>query len=175
MNANYSQMVAMIPEIEFMLSLISLVSVYAFLKSAVWWLLFGTGRLLFRKYTLAEWVFRSGMGLAAFMVLALFNVILWNVYRPENDLYIFMVGLSFLGAARITLREIFSLFGLLRGDWNPFHPHLRFIAWSETYLLCWLGNGSSSGRRKETPWGSYADQEAAYWYQNLYNRQNGYT
>lgn len=171
----YSQLTAMNPDVAFMVGWVTFVSVYIVLKSTVWWLIFGTGRLLFGKYSLHEWGFRTGLGLAAFVGIGLLNVIFWTTFNPDSMVYMCCLWPVFLIACRITLREILSLFGLLRGDWNPFHPELRFIAWEESYLLCWLGNGRSSGNRKPTPWGSYADQEAAHWYQNMYDRQNGYT
>ena len=170
----YTYLTTVEPDVAFMVGWITVVSAYVLLKTTLWWLIFGTGYMITGKYSLHGWVSRTVMGVGGFILLALFNCILWMVFSPDSTFYMCSVWVSFLVAARITLREVFSLCGLLRGDWNPFGPELRFIAWDETYLLCWLGNGKGGGNRKQTPWGSYADQESAYWFQRQYNRQNGY-
>ena len=174
MNAYFSQMTAVNPDVGYMVGWVTFISMYVILKTSLWWALFGTGRLLLGKYSLSEWAFRSGVGLLGFAALAVLSVFLWLAYSPDSNVYMCLVWVTFAVSMRITLREILSLFGLLRGDWNPFGPELRFIAWDETYLLCWLGNGRSSGGRR-TPWGSHADQEVAWTLQNMYDKHSGYT
>ena len=116
-----------------------LASVYVVVKTTVWWVLFGTFRLLFRKYSLYEWLMRTLGGLAVFAALIVVNLILLYGFAPDNVLYLGLVVVSGFLALRVWLREILSLCGLLRGDWNPFHPELRFLAWHETYIFSLFG------------------------------------
>ena len=169
-----AKMTSMDPGITLLYALVLLVSIYVVVKSAVWWLIFGTGRLIFRKYCLYEWLVYTGMGLLGYIVLLVFNLYAFMSYVPEGNLGTILVMIASPFAFRVLVREVFSLCGLFRGDWNPFDPELRFMAWDESYLFGLLFSRSKGKRRSPTPWGSYADQESAYWYQSQYNRQNGY-
>lgn len=148
------------------LSIILVAAVYMVAKTTVWWGLFGTGRLLTGKYGIHEWCFRTVAGLAGFTGLAGLSLYLLYMFDPESTVYMIIWSVSLVLALRVWLREIFSLFGLLRGDWNPFHPQLRFLAWRESYIF---GKGRKTVYDdRPTPWGSYADMcETHTYYQKI--------
>ena len=117
------------------LSVIFFATFYIIAKTTIWWLLFGTGRLLFGKYTIAEWGIRTLIGLVGFSVLILFcNGFIW-LFDKESNVYLVFWGISLFLSLRIWIRELFSLGGLLKGDWNPFHPQLRFFGFDEEYIM----------------------------------------
>jgi len=148
------------------LSFILVAVAYVILKTLVWWILFGTGKLLLGKYSLHEWGFRSLTGLAGMGGLVALSAYLLYMYDADSTVYWTILWVSLFFALRIWLREIFSLFGLLRGDWNPFHPELRFMAWHETYIFSLFGNGKSNSN-DDCVWGKSMDRayklEDAYW------------
>lgn len=159
------------------LALIFLATFYIIAKTTIWWLLFGTGRLLFGKYTIAEWGIRTLVGLVGFAVLILFNSSLIWLFDEESNVYLGFWGISLFFSLRIWIREIFSLLGLLRGDWNPFHPHLRFFAWKETYIFSLFGNPPQpKGCWFPLPFPEYSEEqrrlEDAMYYQQQCERQN---
>ena len=139
--------------------LIALVTAYVMLKSAVWWMLFGTGRLLVGKYSIVEWGKRTLYGIVAYVGLILLNAFFLMGYTPDNWLYTCLMVVTVLLAVRVAWREVFSLFGLLRGDWNPFAPELRFVGVEE--LLEPRPKAPKRKKsiytKKQTVFGSYAD------------------
>lgn len=151
------------------LAIVQVAIFYVIAKSSIWWILFGTGRLLFRKYTLKEWGFRTLVGIVGLVCLGLFVACLLWLYDADSIVYWTILCVSLFFSLRIWLREILSLFGLLRGDWNPFHPRLRFMAWNETYIFRLFGNGKSDSN-DDCVWGKSMDR--AYKTMDLHWAQN---
>ncbi len=150
-----------------MLSFILAAVFYIIAKTSIWWLLFGTGKLLFRKYTFKEWGFRTIAGVIGFACLALFAACLLWLYDAESTVYWSALAVFLFFSLRIWLREILSLFGMLRGDWNPFEPKLRFFAWDETYIFCLFGN-----RKEDDDWFRRSrEQQEQIYYQELINKK----
>lgn len=137
------------------LSIILVAAIYIVAKMTIWWGLFGTAGLLAGKYGMHEWCIRTVAGLTGFTGLACLSLYLLYMFDPESTIYMIVWSVSLVLALRVWLREIFSLFGLLRGDWSPFHPKLRFLAWRESYIFRKSRKAASDDRT--TPWGSYAD------------------
>ena len=147
-------------------AVIGIVFMYIMIKSTVWWLLYGTGRLLFGKYNIVEWLVRTVGGLAGFGVMCLLEIYFLKEYSPDNKLYMafWLIGVVF--SIRVLWRELFSLFGLLRGDWNPFNPRLRFIALKEMFTSNPDNDRSS---RKPTAYGSWTE----YYEKGIYGQRMG--
>lgn len=154
------------PDTTKMVLVIMMVTCYVFAKTILWWLLFGTGKLLFRKISLTEWINKTLSGMVIGVCLMVMNFILMMAFNPGNMVYETAVIVCTLLSARIIWRELFTLCGILRGDWHPFHPELRFFAW-DTFNI-WVifkplkmmfsspfKNGHNSSN--DTPWGSYSD------------------
>jgi len=149
------------------LSVVLTVMIWVIVKTTVWWLLFGTGRLLFGKYSIHEWAVRSLMGMLAMGGMLLSGVYLVYLCDQESTFYLIVWGIATIISMRVFLREVFSLCGLLRGDWNPFHPHLKFIAWNETYLLGLFSSKAQRGR-DDNDWMTKARElEAASYYSSI--------
>ena len=129
MNALLDKLYSINPDTTSMLVVILAVTGYVFAKTLLWWVLFGTGKLLFRKITLADWVNKTLYGLTVAAALVVLNTVFLFAFSPDNKLYMTAVIITLLFATRIIWREFFTLGGLLRGDWNPFYPELRFFAW----------------------------------------------
>lgn len=146
-------------------AVMGVVFAYIMVKSTVWWLLFGTGRLLFGKYNIVEWFIRSVGGLVVFGLMFLMLIYFLKGYSPDSTLYMVLWWIGVVFSARILWREVFSLFGLLRGDWNPFNPRLRFVALKEMFKSR-RNNESSSLRESPTELyekGIYGQSIGAYY------------
>lgn len=159
---------------------VSIVCVYVCVKTSIWWLLFGTLKLFRNQYSGNAWLKRTLIGLFCILLLALGNVLLWTLFSPENDYYRNICIVLLLLAYRITWREIFTLGGIDRGDWNFDKPNLRFFAWN-TFLRfnsnfkLKVGLGGRSEEYDEykdvNPVTYYADDEAMA----VYAQQDGQT
>ena len=177
MNALLDKLYSINPDTTSMLVVILAVTGYVFAKTILWWVLFGTGKFLFRKITLNGWINKTLYGLKVGAALVVLNAILLFAFNPDSYLYMTTVVITMLLAARIIWREFFTLGGLLRGDWNPFCPELRFFAW-ETFNV-WI-------IFKPLKWWYKAVTTSKYdseWYMKIYRKelddyylakQNGY-
>lgn len=165
------------------------VTLYIFTKTLLWWILFGTGKLLFKVITPSEWFNKTLRGLGLGLGLIVLNVILWLTYSPDSLFYIIPLVILLFFAFRVVWREFFTLFGLLRGDWHPLHPELQFFAWETfniwlifkplewlfRFFLAWI----SSIFEIYPDWLREADERRMKQYsdekdQDMINKQNGY-
>lgn len=147
-------------------AVMGVVFAYIMVKSTVWWLLFGTGKLLFGKYNIVEWLIRSVGGMAGFGLMFLMEIYFLKGYSPDSTLYMVLWWIGVVFSARVLWREIFSLFGLLRGDWNPFNPILRFVALKEMFAP---SRNAERYSRKPTPYGSWTE----YYEMGIYGQRIG--
>lgn len=147
-------------------AVMGLVFAYIMLKSTVWWILFGTGKLLFGKYNIVEWFIRSVGGLVGFGLMFLIEIYFLKGYSPDSTLYMVLWWIGVVFSARILWREVFSLFGLLRGDWNPFNPRLRFVAWKEMFTP---SRDDDRYSRRPTAYGSLSE----YYEKGIYGQRIG--
>lgn len=125
-----SKLISINPELAGMISVVICVSIYVACKAVLWWLIMGTGHLIFGKLTFSEWQKKTFIGLVWGAIIASLNALLIYFFSPDNNYYVGSLVVALLLAFRIIWREFFTLFGLLRGDWHPLHPKLRFFAWN---------------------------------------------
>lgn len=161
----FNELYAVSPSATSMVAIVLGITLYVMAKAVLWWFLFGTGKLLFGKISLAGWIGKTVQGMVWGVVLVLMNIVFYFGFSPGSTVYMGALTVAFLLAFRIMWREFFTLFGLLRGDWNPFHPRLRFFAWNtfniffmfKPFKLLQSPFSTTNEQSKETPWGSMTD------------------
>lgn len=128
---------------------------YAVIKTVLWWAVTGTLRLLLGRLTVSRWGTLTLRGAAVVLVVALAACGLLLLAVRVVDAHWAVTAVAAVGALlslRIAWREVFTLFGLLSGDWGLSHPRLRFFGWGDSLpsVFCFFGR-----RSKDTPSDSF--------------------
>ena len=123
---------------------------YAVIKTVLWWAVSGTLGLLLGRLTLSRWgglTLRGGL-FVVLGALAAAGILLLAV--RIGDVHWTVTGAAAVCALlslRVFWREVFTLFGLLSGDWSLSCPRLRFFGWGDSLpsVFGFFGRGSGDG------------------------------
>lgn len=110
------------------------ITIYMMIKIVLWWLVFGTARVVAGKYSGKVWRSYTGWGLLIMVGVILMDAFI-GYYPPAEDTTLYTVfHILFWILTAIGVREVVTLAGLIVGDWHPLHPRLRFWGFGKMFV-----------------------------------------